>query len=45
MSRDNDQREKKSPHMEITRDNDKKNAYSSNELQFKDQSSTFTHQK
>ena len=41
MSRDNDQKWKKSPYMEISRDIDQKHAYKSNEMQLQKYSLTF----
>ena len=43
MSRDNDRQRKESPYMEISRDNDQKNAYISNEKQLQNHSLTFIH--
>ena len=43
MSRDNDQKRKESPYMEMSRDNDRKHAYISNEMQLQKPSSTFFH--
>ena len=41
MSRDNDQKRKKIPYMELLRDNDQKDAYISNEIQIQNHSLTF----
>ena len=43
MSRDNDRQRKESPYMEITRDNDQKDAYISNDKQLQNHSLTFIH--
>ena len=43
MSRDNDQKRRESPYMEISRDNDQKLAYISNEMQLQNHSLTFFH--
>ena len=43
MSRGNDQKRKQSPYTEISRDNDQKHAYISNEMQLQNHSSTFFH--
>ena len=42
-SRDNDQKMKDSPYMEMLRDKDQKDAYISNDLQLQNHSSTFIH--
>ena len=41
MSRDNGQKRKETPYMELLRDNDKKDAYISNEKQLKNHSLNF----
>ena len=43
MSRDNDQKRKESPYMEISRDYDQKHAYVSNEMQLQNHSLNFFH--
>ena len=45
MSRDNDQERKESPYMEMSRDNDQKHAFISNETQLQNHSLTFIHKK
>ena len=42
-SRDNDRQGKESPYMEMSRDNDQKNAHISNEKQLQNHSLTFIH--
>ena len=42
-SRDSDQKKKESPYMEMSRDKVQKDAYSSNEMQLQNHSSTFLH--
>ena len=44
MLRDNDQKRKESPYMELSRDKDKKDAYISNEKQLQNHSLTHNHQ-
>ena len=41
MSRDNDQKRKESPYMELVRNNNQKDAYISNEKQLQNHSLTF----
>ena len=43
MSRDNDWKKKESPYMEMSHDNDQKQAYISNEMQLQNHSLTFIH--
>ena len=43
MSLDNDHKRKESPYMEMSRDNDQKHAYISNEIQLQNHSLTFIH--
>ena len=43
MSHNNDQKRKKSPYIEMSRDNDGKDAHVSNQLELRNHSSTFFH--
>ena len=43
MSRDNDRQWRSSPYMEISHDNDRKYAYTGNEMQLQNHSLTFIH--
>ena len=44
MPRDNDQKRKQSPYMEVSPDNDQKHAYISNEMQLQNHSLFFIHE-